>query len=46
MKLIVKQLEFVVYVKLKGLEIVFIKLVVYVKIVVLKNFHVPYVILL
>ena len=41
MKLMIKQLEFVVYVKLKRIEIDFIKLVVYVKIVVLKKFHVP-----
>ena len=46
MKLIIKQLEFVVYVKFERIEIVFIKLVVYVKIVVLKKFHNPYVILL
>ena len=46
MKLIIEQLEFVVYVKLKKREIVFIKPVVYVKIVVVKNMHVPYLILL
>ena len=45
-KPIIEELEFNVYVKLKTIEIDFIKLVVYVKIVVLKNFHVPHVILL
>ena len=45
MKLIIKQLEFVVYVELK-IDIVFIKRVVYLKIVVLKKFHVQHLILL
>ena len=46
MKPIIKQLKFVVYVKLKRIEIVFLKLVVYVKIVVHNKFHVPFVVLL
>ena len=46
MKLIIKQLETVVYVKLKKKQrLRFIKLVLYVKIVVFKKIHVLYAIL-
>ena len=48
MKLIIKELESVVYEKLKRIEIVFVfkKLVVYVEIVFIKKFHVLYLIML